>query len=167
MADATLRVLIGSGAVLAAMSFAPADEVNPPSADSAPVLASLTRIRNTDIATVLNVETDFDAAGGRVRVTVYDSEENFLEQAAAKFESTIGPRRLATVNLDGLETGDYAFVAYYDKNGDGKLNRSALGWPKEPYAFSNGVKPKLRKPKFDEAKVDVAPGAIITLKISD
>lgn len=114
---------------------------------------------------VLAVETPF-AAEGAVRLTVYGNEELFLEEATAKHQAILDDNGVAILRLGALEPGPYAFVAYYDENGDGVLNRGkVLGKPKEPYVFSNGVKPKLRKPKFEEAKVDVAPGSVIVMTI--
>jgi uncharacterized protein (DUF2141 family) len=93
-------------------------------------------------------------------------EAAFLEEASAKGDAKIGEDGVAVVALKGLPAGEYAFVAYYDRNGDGKLNRGGvLGKPKEPYALSNGVRPKLRRPRFEEAKVAVAPGAVVVLTI--
>jgi uncharacterized protein (DUF2141 family) len=70
--------------------------------------------------------------------------------------------------LGDLAPGEYAFAAYLDENGDGKLNRGkVLGRPKEPVAFSNGVKPKLRKPRYDETKVSVAPGSVVVITLED
>ena len=48
------------------------------------------------------------------------------------------------------------------------LNRGkVLGRPKEPVAFSNGVVPKLRKPRYDETKVAVAPGSVVVITLKD
>ena len=38
-----------------------------------------------------------------------------------------------------------------------KLDTGLFGIPKEPYAFGNNWRPKLRGPNFDEIKVDVPP----------
>jgi uncharacterized protein (DUF2141 family) len=116
---------------------------------------------------VLAVRAEFPATGGAVRVSVYDSAAAFLEQAALKEQATVDENGVALVKLRDLRPGPHAFVAYFDANGDGKLNRGALGKPVEPYAFSNGVKPKLRKPKFEEAAVEVAPGAVVLLTLKD
>jgi uncharacterized protein (DUF2141 family) len=116
----------------------------------------------------LAVRAEFPATGGAVRVSVYDTPEAFLEQAALKEEALVDESGLAVLKLRELDPGPYAFVAYYDANGDGQLNRGGvLGKPKEPYAFSNNVKPKLRKPRFDEAAVEVAPGALVVLTLED
>lgn len=115
---------------------------------------------------VLAVTADF-GAGGAVRLAVYGDEQAFLERAEAKHEARLDDNGLAIVPLGALSPGTYAFVAYFDENGDGKLNRGALGRPKEPIAFSNGVRPKLRKPRFDEAKVEVNRGSVVVLAFED
>ncbi|MEM9170459.1 MAG: DUF2141 domain-containing protein [Pseudomonadota bacterium] len=75
---------------------------------------------------------------------------------------------LAVMELGALPAGDYAFAVYFDKNGDGKLNRGkVLGLPKEPFAFSNDVRPKLRKPTFEETKVAVEPGSVVVIRMDD
>jgi len=117
---------------------------------------------------VAAVQTNFETeAGQSVRLTVYDSEDNFLEIAAMKHRGVLDENGLAVVRFLGLEPGDYAFAAYLDENGDGRLNRGALGIPKEPIAFSNGIVPKLRRPEFSETKVDVAPGSVVVITLED
>lgn len=116
---------------------------------------------------VLAVETPFEGRGA-VRLSIYDDEEQFLEEPTAKHQAALNGNGIAILKLGALTPGTYAFVAYYDENGDGVLNRGkVLGKPKEPYIFSNGVKPKLRKPNFDEAKIDVVTGSVIVMTIED
>ena len=136
-------------------------------ADSAPTGNPFSKYAE-DGSVVAAVQTMFDApAGQSVRIAVYDSEENFLEMAAVKHAGKLDETGLALVHLRGLPKGEYSFAAYLDQNADGKLNRSAIGLPKEPFAFSNGVVPKLRKPRFDETKVDVAPGSVVVITLED
>lgn len=154
------RCLVGFAA--GAMALGTAAAV----ADSAPLPNPFSKF-STSTAAVLAVRSEFAPAGGHVRVTVYDGEAAFLETAAARREATVNDDGVALVTLEDLKPGDYAFVAYYDENGDGKLNRNALGKPKEPFIFSNDVRPKLRKPTFDETKVSIAPGDVIVLNLKD
>lgn len=118
---------------------------------------------------VAAVATEFRAAPGQpVRLAIYDSEEAFLERARAKHQARLDEEGVAVLPLADLEPGEYAFAAYLDENGDGKLNRGKiLGRPKEPVAFSNGVKPKLRKPRYDETKVAVGPGSVVVITLED
>lgn len=136
-------------------------------ADSAPLPAALDQYSDP-ASVVLAVRADFAPPGGEVRLAVYENDEAFLERAAIKHQATVGEDGVAVMPLRGLKAGDYAFVAYYDANGDGRLNRGGvLGKPQEPFAFSNGVKPKLRKPRFDETKVKVEPGAVVLITLDD
>lgn len=117
---------------------------------------------------VAAVQTAFDAQSGQaVRLSVYDSKDAFLDVAAVKHQGALDETGLALVRFYGLEPGEYAFAAYLDENGDGKLNRGPLGAPKEPVAFSNGVVPKLRRPKFDETKVAIEPGSVVVITLKD
>jgi len=155
-----VRKLLGIAASLAGISVAQAD-----SAGGGDIF---TRFADPAVA-VAAVQTTFSAeTGASVRLAIYDSEEAFLEEARAKFEAPIDETGLAILELAGLEPGVYAFAAYLDENGDGKLNRGKiLGRPKEPVAFSNGAKAKLRKPRFEEAKVVIAPGSVVVITLDD
>jgi uncharacterized protein (DUF2141 family) len=137
----------------------------PALADNAPAASEKPIVQADADAVVLAVQLDGGEVGGRVGVTIYDSAGAFLEKPAAKHEAHLNKDGVALVRLADLKPGDYAFVAYFDENGDGKLNRSAIGKPKEPYIFSKNVKPKLRKPTFDETKVSVAPGEVLVLTL--
>lgn len=154
------RRLAGIGVGMAAAVAAPA------LADSAPTPAAFSEYADPS-SVVLAVRAAFPAAGGSVRLSVYD-DKSFLENAILKHQATVDENGVALMPLHGLKAGAYAFVAYFDANGDGKLNRGGLfGKPKEPFIFSNGIKPKLRKPHFDETKVDVAPGSVVVLTLEN
>lgn len=137
----------------------------PAFADNAPAISEALSVQADADAVVLAVQLAGGEVGGRVGVTVYDSAGAFLETPAAKHEAHLNKDGVALLRLADLKPGDYSFVAYFDENGDGKLNRSAIGRPKEPYIFSKNVKPKLRKPTFDETKVSVAPGEVVVLTL--
>lgn len=137
--------------------------VSAASADSATGDDPYSRL-STANAVVLAVKAEA-AEGAPVRLTVYDNAATFLELPASRHQATIGEDGLAVVRVSGLKAGDYSIVAYVDENGDGKLNRNVVGKPKEPYIFSNDVKPKLKKPSFEETKVSVSPGEVVVLTI--
>ncbi len=153
-----VRSILASGVLAAIASGAFADSAEPLN------LFSL----KTD-GPVAAVTTTFDAEPGQaVRLTIYDSEEKFLETPYAKRHGRIDERGLAVVSLGDIEPGEYSIAAYLDENGDGKLNRGKiLGFPKEPVAFSNGVTPKLGKPSFEETKVSVDESSIVVITLDD
>lgn len=151
------RKMTAGAAAFLAMGFGAAVADNIPGHDA------YSRLSSSD-AVVLAVHADA-GKGSEVRLTVYDGPETFLAAPASRHHATVGDDGLAVVKVRGLKAGDYAFVAYLDENGDGKLNRNALGKPKEPFIFSNDVKPKLKKPSFDETKVSVGPGEVVVLTL--
>ncbi len=135
----------------------------PAVADSAPASS---RLFDAGIApSQLTVRTKAISAGGRLRVAVYASEADFLKNAVAKYDASVDEEGLAQIDLTDLDSGLYAVVVYHDVNEDGRLNRTAVGLPKEPYAFSNGIRPKLKRPSFDEAAVVLTPGAVIEISL--
>ncbi len=118
-------------------------------------------------AVVLAIKADFAPAGSAVRLTVYDDADRFLDAPLIKDMGTVNAEGVAVIALSNLAAGDYSFAAYYDANGDGKLNRSMFGWPKEPFVFSNDVRPMLRKPRFNETAVAVEPGDVVVLTLKN
>lgn len=156
-----MRQLLGIGLLCAAAGAAQADSV--------PQDMNIFAKYADPSQAVAAVKTEFHAmAGQAVRLTIYDSEEGFLERARAKREALLDEDGVAVLPLADLEPGEYAFAAYLDENGDGVLNRGKiLGRPKEPVAFSNGVKPKLRKPRYDETKIAIGPGSVVVITLED
>jgi len=160
-----MRKFLGIGVVGA--GFSALFAMNMALADSLPASNPFNKYADPDNV-VAAIQTAFDAVEGQsVRLVVYDSEETFLVRPAIKHRGKIDATGLAIVSLRGMAPGDYAFVAFLDEDGDGKLKRGTLGRPKEPLAFSNGVVPKLRKPRFDETKVHVVPGSVVVITLEE
>ena len=68
--------------------------------------------------------------------------------------------------LFSVEPGDYAIAVYHDENSNGKMDKRLFGIPKEPYGFSNNVKPIMSAPKFSDCKFSVGDGGkVISIKL--
>ncbi|KMO12483.1 DUF2141 domain-containing protein [Methylobacterium indicum] len=62
--------------------------------------------------------------------------------------------------------GSYAVAAFQDLDGDGRLGRTQLGLPTEPYGFSNGAGRRGR-PDFAAAAFRLAgPGASLRVRLA-
>lgn len=62
--------------------------------------------------------------------------------------------------------GAWAVAAYQDLDGDGRLGRTPLGLPLEPYGFSGAVGRRAR-PEFREAGFVLAePGATVRVRLA-
>lgn len=104
----------------------------------------------SDGNTTLKVEvTNFEnKASTKVWVSVF-SEKGFLEKSI-QTKSVIISGSKVIVEFD-LPTGEYAVSTYQDVNNNGKLDRYIIGKPKEPYGFSNNVKP-FGPPNYKDCK---------------
>jgi uncharacterized protein (DUF2141 family) len=60
-----------------------------------------------------------------------------------------------------LAPGSYAWGAYLDENENNRLDFNLMGYPREPYGVSNGVRGfLLQPPSFDAAKIDYNGGGL-------
>ena len=100
--------------------------------------------------TPLKVEvTNFEnIPSTKVWVSVF-SEKYFLEKSIqTKSVSASGNKII--VEFD-LPPGEYAISTYQDINNNSKLDRYFIGKPKEPYGFSNNIKP-FGPPSYKDCK---------------
>ncbi|HKM94692.1 MAG TPA: DUF2141 domain-containing protein [Prolixibacteraceae bacterium] len=88
---------------------------------------------------------------GNIRIGIFNTSEKFLKQGFTfKNYLVAASDTIVSIVIDDLPEGEYAFLLYHDKNSDGKMNQNFIGIPKEPFGFSNNVKPKFSKPTFEE-----------------
>ena len=103
--------------------------------------------------TKLRVEvTNFkNKASTKIFVSVF-SEKDFLEKSILT-KSIVVTGNKVTIEFD-LPSGEYAVSTYQDINNNGKLDRYFIGKPKEPYGFSNNVKP-FGPPSYKDCKFNL------------
>lgn len=110
----------------------------------------------------------FHGTVGNLQVMVWKGPEGFPtepEKAVAhKVVPVTGPRM--EVTFSGLARGSYAVAAYQDVNGNGKLDRSLLGWPVEPVGASNGATGVMGPPKFKDAVFELRPSSSQTIELT-
>jgi uncharacterized protein (DUF2141 family) len=106
---------------------------------------------------------------GTILIGLYDNIESFSRaiQVSDKDGFLNDPNRFAAVALranaamksavvfTNLDPGQYAIILFHDENGNGKLDKNAVGEPTEPYGFSNNVQGFLGPPAFKKALMRV------------
>jgi uncharacterized protein (DUF2141 family) len=105
--------------------------------------------KNTLRVEVTNFENKVST---KVWVSVF-SENDFLEKSI-QTKSVIASGNKVIIEFD-LHPGDYAVSTYQDVNNNGKLDRYFIGKPKEPYGFSNNIKP-FGPPSYKDCKFTLA-----------
>ena len=95
-----------------------------------------------------------ESASGKIVVSVYKTAESFLKTPDASVAVAAAIPGVVAV-IRKLEPGEYAVSAYQDLNGNGQIDRSMFGIPKEPNGASNNAREKFGPPKFEQAKFKV------------
>lgn len=100
-----------------------------------------------------------------VKLNFYNAADKFLQKSQHAVHLEVKPEGKTEISVPvELAPGDWAVALTQDTNDNGKLDKSMLGIPTEPYAFSNNVRPHLAAPKFDECKFTVSgPGKVVSI----
>jgi uncharacterized protein (DUF2141 family) len=117
----------------------------------------------------LNIQvTNVQEQKGTLVIALFPDEQTFDKEQPALFQKvSVGKTGAIPCTFPKVPYGKWVVAVYHDLNNNGSLDKNLAGVPKEPYGFSNGIKSKWRKPKFDENafKID-APNKKMDIKIN-
>lgn len=89
---------------------------------------------------------------GEMVVSVYNNDRDWLIEGKEYWKKSFEVTSSAMeVKIENLPSGDYAIALFQDVNSDTEFNTNKLGIPKEPYGFSNNLRPIFKSPPFDKA----------------
>jgi uncharacterized protein (DUF2141 family) len=111
--------------------------------------------------------TDLKSATAPVIFSVYENPDTYLDpKAQLKTYRFVPKSKTLKIKLTDLKFGTYAIAFYQDMNDNGKIDKNGLGIPKEPYAFSNNIRPKLSAPSFKDCKFNYSKNqSVISVKM--
>ena len=101
---------------------------------------------------IINIP-DIKENGGNIELGLYNNPESWLsetEQYRILYRDV--DSEIEIIVIDSLPPGWYAISLMHDLNGNGEMERNFIRYPKEPFAFSNNIKPLLSAPGFDDCK---------------
>lgn len=103
---------------------------------------------------------------GEIKVGVFNTDTNFLKEGyAIKNYAIKVENNTAILTITDLPKGEYAVTMYHDQNSDNECNRNFIGIPKEPYGFSNNIKPKMSAPKYKDCKFSFTDNKTLNIKL--
>ena len=105
---------------------------------------------------------------GQIVINVFKSSESYEE--GKPFKKLLFEKKNI---LDGkmnisfmIEPGVYGFTMIDDENKNGEVDKNFVSIPKEGFGFSNFFMEKLKKPSFDDFKVNIkSPEDKIRIKV--
>jgi uncharacterized protein (DUF2141 family) len=131
-----------------------------------PVLAQLAHVAAVDqngtslsVGVVHPVTPDAD-----VRVGLYTSSENWLDDNPVFGALAATTDTLTTVTFEDLPAGTYGAAIYLDENRNGKLDRNLIGLFKESFGFSERARARFGPPKWKDAVFEVV-GDSVTIQV--
>lgn len=124
-----------------------------------PALAQSCHGLPTGVRVLLNVD-GVRSSQGQVTAVVFGEDPKRYLKPNGELESIHDPALPHTTQLCFWlpRAGNYALFVYHDANGNNDIDTGFLGIPKEGYAFSNNVRPKLSAPSFKSTHFTAGPG---------
>ena len=92
---------------------------------------------------------DLASDEGPGRYALYDSVADFHSKAPLYTATQQVADASCRWVTPALPPGDYIIRFYHDGNSNGRLDRTSIGIPREPVAFSNNTRPRFGPPRVD------------------
>lgn len=111
--------------------------------------------------------TNIEHHEGHIKAVLFD-RSNFLSEkyvACIKIPAVQSQSIVQTAFSD-ITPGDYAVAIYQDLNDNNWFDRNWIGYPKEPFAMSNNLRPiNMIYPDFDDAKIHLSGNETVKIDI--
>jgi len=104
-------------------------------------------------------------AGGVLRLALCPNKEAYDSEKGCRTKSVDAVGRSVRCVFTDVLPGTYAVKVFHDINSDSELNTSWIGWPQEPYGFSNDAPVNTGPPPFRLAAIKMGEKAI-TIRIA-
>lgn len=88
---------------------------------------------------------------GQVSIAIFNTEEDWRRRKGPVWSAIIAVNDGAVHLTRDLPPGNYAIMAFFDKNGNHELDTLPIGMPTEPYGFSNNSRGLFGPPAWDAA----------------
>ncbi|GAA4327093.1 DUF2141 domain-containing protein [Mucilaginibacter gynuensis] len=111
--------------------------------------------------------TGIRSSKGKIIISIFKDEAAYEEQLPYRkitFDKNSIDNGTMTVKLT-LEPGIYGITLLDDENGNGKIDKNIISVPKEGFGFSNFFMEKMKKPSFDNFKVDLKTKSNIDIRV--
>ncbi|MGB9438336.1 MAG: DUF2141 domain-containing protein [Desulfobacterales bacterium] len=116
---------------------------------------------------IVNI-SGFPSSDGFAMVALNNSDESYKggeNEAIAKTKTRVVDQKVQVI-FTNLPYGNYGVSLYHDENANGKMDKNAMGIPKEAYGFSNNAKGFFGKPKYKDIMFQLNSAEMqITIKL--
>ena len=90
---------------------------------------------------------------GDLYIAVYNSEETYMEEELTAFRKIVAVEsEPQLIVFEDIPAGEYAISVFQDLNSNAELDTKGIGFPAEPFGFSNDARGRFGPPSFEKAK---------------
>ena len=132
--------------------------IEAPKADTLAVAPKVdTAVQKVPLTLIVN---NLRSTTAPITIGVYGTDNKFPDPKDQLKEYKFTPNgKQLVAQIKDLNFGTYALAIYQDVNSNGKIDKTIIGIPTEPYAFSNNYRPKVKAPNFDDCKFEYSAKA--------
>ncbi len=120
---------------------------------------------NGDANTLTVTIKNFANTDGKARVTLFDSEANFLNKGKMQILD-IADKSQLQVTFENVANGTYTLSIIHDENNNGELDTAIFGIPTEDYGFSNNAKGKFGPPAYKDCTFEVSGDKEVVINLN-
>ncbi len=106
------------------------------------------------------------AEESKIHLAFFESEDAFPNNPVCTYSEAVNSKKEQIIQLKNIEPGDYIIAIYQDLDGNEELNKNWMGIPKEPYGFSNNIKPGITGLPLRKSFVAVPCQSIIKVTLN-
>lgn len=106
-------------------------------------------------------------AQGKLGCQLFASAEGFPANSERALQAIMAPITTgsARCRFQAVPAGSYAVAVVHDENNNQRLDSNFLGVPTEGYGVSNNKTYAMSEPRWDESRIELAPGETRQLTI--
>ncbi|MEZ0487756.1 DUF2141 domain-containing protein [Fibrella aquatica] len=105
--------------------------------------------------TLFTVEVhNIQAATGTVQIGLFKPCDGFPDKCKPAESKHVTAVKGSVKAIFEVDPGEYALAVFHDVNSNGKIDMR-LFVPREPYGFSNNIRPRFSAPKFADCRVQI------------
>jgi uncharacterized protein (DUF2141 family) len=113
-------------------------------------------IQHELVVRITNIQ---NTSGKPLLVGVYAQSDEFPGYNKSSYNKKVLAKTSEVTVTFKLPPGEYAVGLMHDLNENGRIDKNWVGYPSEPFGFSNNFKPKLGAPSFKDCSVDLRKGS--------
>jgi len=111
---------------------------------------------------------NIEKAQGALFLAVYNQEAGFMNEKKAVYTEVIPLDQNGCVEKKlQLPPGNYAISCFHDVNNNGRMDKTFVGIPKEPYGLSGNYTSKFSPPTWAETNVFIGAGQTVVIRLTE